>query len=266
MKTTEEIYRLPDCKVCGNTRRVKYTDRVLGERWKTCGCMVYQKRLDLLRSSKIPEGYLGYEFEDYRPEIGEDPKFIESNRKTLEELRLCVDKHDVLVKDKISLYIYGEGLSGKTLLSTVVLKSLILQHGYRGVFVTGDELLLMALDEIKLGGSTHGRERRWNFYELEEADFMLLDGLQNISPVDKTVPELVRVFVSDFVRKRIFSGKPMIVTGNQALHIMGKRYNYAEDLLGVSHRFKLQGKSGHLANEMRGEKLGFKQRNCEKVK
>jgi DNA replication protein DnaC len=257
MKTIKEIYRLPNCKKCENTRSVEYIDALLGSRTKACECVNYRSKLSLLRKSRIPDNYIGFEFSDYVPNTTESESTNQQNEWMIEDLKVCVKKHKLLRDEGYDLLLVGGAASGKTMLGTVVLKTLILKYGYSGIFTTAEELLMMSLDKISFGQKNHVPEI--TFEMLYDVDFLFIDNFQMISRLDN-LPQMVMVVVSDFIKRRKASKKPMILTSQWSIEQLLQQQGFVSEMLYTLQSFRLRGTYSVQQRGMQLSKLGLPER------
>lgn len=249
MKTIKEVYSLPDCKKCANTRTVQYVDKRLGpeNRRTQCSCVLYGKNFGKLKRSRIPDGYLKFEFSDYRPDITDKIDHVKVNKKTHYNIVSLVGKHKILKQEGIDLLFVGGYSSGKTLLASVLLKELIMKYGYTGMFVTADEIVEAAYNKMKYEKIKNGLELE----ELIKPDFILIDGFDKLVLL-QGIPTIVINYINVIVKKRKHMGKGFIMTSRQTLSQLRKNGQYISEMIYTVKDFLLYGKC---TDDIRNDKL-----------
>lgn len=213
MKSIDKIYSLQDCETCKNTRIVPFTDKILGKRTKDCACVCYQSRLNNLRRARIPDNYIIFEYKDYDTEIAETKEERTINKHTKTALGAILRKHKIVHNNGIDILLYGPKASGKTMLGTVYLKTMILKHGYTGLFTTGEELILMAMEKsnFRSGDTFNGL----SIEALLSADFLMIDGFDKL--MNSKIFPMVRVTINTILKQRKYNKKKFILTSEEDL-------------------------------------------------
>jgi len=237
MKTISEVFQLVDCEVCGNTRSVMYVDPILGNRVKSCICIGYRRNLAQLKHSQIPKVYLGQSFSDYKPELGEDKSVWRANKKSCKAICDTVARHSIVVEEGIDTLIYGDKGSGKTMLACIMLKELILQHGYTGIFVTAEELIAIAVESTKYGG-----DKTMQLNDLIDLDFVVVDNFHKaVALDDMRINDTVRILLDNFFSKRKNLGKCFILTSSVSMEHLLKKKRFIIAMAYTIIRHTLQG-------------------------
>lgn len=252
MKTVDEIYNLQDCTRCNNTRRVSYEDPCLGLREKQCQCVDYKKRVATLKRARIPKTYLCYELADYKSEIG-DESCWDPNKENFRRLVKASDNHKIVLHEAIDLLIYGGVSCGKTMLATILLKKLILEHGYTGVFVTADELVTLAMDKTRFGVDSE-----FTLDSLMDVDFVVVDNFHRVVDLDDArVSGTIKIILNDFFQQRKHNGKSFILTSNSSLRSLLHKQRFVDNLAYTVVGFKFQGNCGADVRKRKEESLGL---------
>lgn len=105
--------------------------------------------------------------------------------------------------------------SGKTLLATLVLKSLLAQ-GYDGYSCLFNQLLT-----LHTAGWRDADARRWFEYRVANAGVLHVDDMGKENP---NRSEVVGALVDEILRTRIANARPTIITTNLSLAELGQRY------------------------------------------
>lgn len=217
MKSIKEIYTLNDCPICKNTRLVYYVDKKISDikRTKDCSCVGYKSRLSNLKRARIPDSYIVFEYKDYNPDICTRVTDVEHNKKMHGAIGKLITKHDKIKEMGVDLLLYGPKACGKTLLGAMFLQKMILKFGYTGMFVTAEELILMATEK-----SSWNKEEEFNGITLEDlinVDFLMIDGFDKL--VDTKVFPMVKVIINSVMKQRKHSKKNFIITSSKDLPV-----------------------------------------------
>ena len=249
MKTIEEVYNTEiDCSTCGNTRRIRYVDPILGNREQSCKCVGYKKNIEKLKRSRIPKRYLGYDFSDYIHEVG-DKNAWAANKKAHTAIVDVVSQHSVVVENAIDNLIYGGKSCGKTMMGCIMLKQLILEHGYSGVFITSDELITLAMDHARY-------ERASTLDEILDVDFLLIDNFHKLAVLDTLkINDNARLVLDDFFSKRKNNGKCFILTSIMSVEALLKKKRFIIEMAYTIIRHTLHGCYGMEARRNNISKL-----------
>lgn len=213
MKSIDKIYSLHDCKMCKNTRTVPFIDKVLGKRTKDCECVSYQSRLNNLRRARLPDSYIIFEYKDYDTDIAETVDERTINKQSKTALGQIIKKHKIVNENGIDVLLYGPKACGKTMLGTVYLKTMILKHGYTGLFTTGEELILMAMEK-----SNFKSDDTFNGLTLEallQVDFLMIDGFDKL--LNSKIYPMVKVTINTILKQRKYNKKKFILTSETDL-------------------------------------------------
>jgi len=252
MRSQEELYALPNCLVCHNSRVVPYKDPVLGDRTIECGCCQYRKKINILRKSHIPNAYVQYELGDYQMEAGDDADVWKSNKKSVKKLVGLLKNHKTVVRESVDILLYGGVSVGKTMLGCVMLKEYILQHGYTGKFVTSDELIVLAMNKT-----------RFNFDGLTlddflDVDFLMIDNFHTLVNLDDLkIKGMVKVYLSEFFQKRKHEGKSFILTSKLSLAPLMTRRVFVETMAYTLMDIRIGGRRGETKRMERAKMLGL---------
>lgn len=252
MKKISNLYTLPDCGICHNERVVTYVSERLGERTKSCDCTNYSKRIKTLKKARIPENLIEYEIEDYENVDRSTTKTVKSYAKKItEDLRTVIDeRHKILRSKAYDILFAGEKGYGKSVLAVATLKKMILEHGYTGMFITGEELLLIAIEKNKFnsGDTFNGI----SIDELLSVDFLLIDGYDVL--LQDKVYTMAKIVVDGIIRQRKNDNKCFIITA-------GRDVTAKEELPSELSRrlitFKLKGSVIKKIKDERKKDFGF---------
>lgn len=239
MKTKQQIYTLPDCKICNNTRRMPFDDEVYGRRMKACSCTAYKAKLTLLKRSLIPDNYIGFEFQDFKTTYPELKEEQQANKNTLDNLQALVLKHERLINKNIDILISGPKTSGKTLLATAFLKQLILTSGYSGLYLTSDQLILTAIESTKY--SQQEKEFDFDMRDIENADFLVIDSFEKLT--NNSLPSMARVVITESIHKRKAQKRPIILTSTLDYQTLTKENHFASEMIYTMLDFKIYGRA-----------------------
>lgn len=225
MKLIKKIYKRPDCEKCLNTRVVEFTDNLYGIRTKDCQCVKYDDRVERLKKSRIPENYIEFEYDDYDHDIVKDEKDatnaeLKSNKKDREQNRnmhivlgKMMKEHQKVYDNGVDILLYGPKACGKTMLGVVYLKSMILEYGYSGLFTTGEELILLAMEKsnFKSDDSFNGL----TFESLLNVDFLMIDGFDKL--MNSKIYPMMKVTINTIIKQRKNDNKMFILTSEKDL-------------------------------------------------
>lgn len=225
MKTKEEIFKLRDCCICDNTRKVAFDDDVYKNKYRACSCTKYQKNLNLLKKSRIPDCYISFEFNDYIHTVYDlfdvDNKIInqedtDENEKSYNHLTKLMSDHRDIYNDAIDILLSGGCSTGKTLLATSFLKNLILIGGYSGVFVTSEELITLANEKNNYNGDRE-LSGGYTLENLIDVDFLLIDGFEEFALLELNKNSMTKITINKFLKERKFNKKSFILTSGMVL-------------------------------------------------
>jgi len=252
MKTSDEIYNLQDCSKCMNTRRISYEDPYLGVRDKQCSCVDYKKRVAILKKARIPKTYLGYELCDYKAEIGGEECWG-ANHESFRRLVKASHNHKTILHEAIDILIYGGVSCGKTMLATIILKNMILDYGYTGVFVTADELVTLAMEKTRFGV-----DNDFTLDSLTDVDFVVVDNFHRVVDLDDArVSGTIKIILNDFFQQRKHNGKSFILTSHGSLRSLLQKQRFVDNLAYTVVGFKFQGNCGADVRKRKEESLGL---------
>lgn len=184
------------CKICGGTRRIASisdTNRTI----KPCSCLIAFQEAFKLASANIPESLMHLTAEDM------DSEFKVQNAAYLERVLLYIANLPSAVKDGFGLYLYGDNGSGKSFISTLIVKQ-ALKKGYSAYFILLKDLIDVGFDslmnpDIKQDLSTL----------ITQIDFLVIDELDS---VQSDIHPSVQSLLTSLLKKRSYSNKPLIVT------------------------------------------------------
>jgi len=230
------LEQMTDCKICGNTRRVPYIDPVFGEREQQCKCMAYKKNIARLKRSRIPKSYIGFEFSDYKCNTKEKDNW-NKNKATVDRLIKTIGKHEIVVDDNYDIFIYGGAVCGKTMLASITLKQLILEHGYSGAYITAEELVILAIEKNRFGV-----EKDLKLDDLLEHDFLVIDGVDELTDLDNgRISGNVCFIIEAFFAQRKNTGKSFILTSKLSFKGLLARKRFIPRLACTTIRYRLYG-------------------------
>lgn len=251
MKYTEQI--LPgSCKLCGDTRVVEYVDPIIGKRFKSCCCTSYQKSMARVKNSNIPKRFINRGFENYDVSVGGESN-SEKNKSTIDKLILTVKKHETVVRNGYDIIISGGVSSGKTMVGCILLKELMLQHGYSGHFLTGEELITLAIAKNKFDNGASSK-----LDDISEMDFVLIDDFDLLVNLDDArISNNIFCILQNFFSHRKNTNKSFILTSALTFKELLSRDRFISKLSYTAMRFRLYG--NYMKNK-RGEitkNIGF---------
>lgn len=253
MKKIKDIYKMPNCKICNNTRVVDYISARLGKRTKSCICTKYKKNLKMLKCSRIPDCFIEYEIDDYANLDRSNYKDVIKNyvNKTVENVRsLLNDKCQIVREKSYDIMFAGHSGTGKTVLAVATLKKMILDHGYSGMFVTGEELVLMAIGQSKFnaGEIVNGI----SIDKLLEVDFLLIDGYEAL--LQEKLFSTVKIIIDGIIKQRKNDKKCFIITVNRDV---SKSDELSSELTYRLIPFILKGSVVKIVTSSRKKDIGF---------
>lgn len=125
------------------------------------------------------------------------------------------DNAETYTNAGIGLVLHGKGGTGKTLLSTLILKRL-LGEGHDGYFTTWNELI-----ESFTAGWTDKADKVWFHRRVKNAGVLVIDdlGREYKGKVNLTSPTLDEV-----LRHRVAASRPTILTTNKDAHQVSQGY------------------------------------------
>ncbi len=222
MKDKKAIYKLPRCNICNDTRVMTKTDSHFGEITVACKCVDYGSKLDRLRKARIPDNNIGWELSDYTPElysvVNKAPLTSEEvgkNKVAVTNIQEILKSHRIVSDNGIDIFLGGGVACGKSLLATVMLKTLILKYGYSGLFVTADQIVLMAQDKISFNKTDY---KGPTYDEMMEVDFLLIDGFHNL--IGLNVSTLTKITIRSLLKERKSMKKSFIMTSRSSFKEM----------------------------------------------
>ncbi len=130
-----------------------------------CGCVNVHKAVSYLNSAEIPEKYIKAQFYSFKTSHldAKQGKVLEEN---IEKIKAFCDRKNT----KYFVTLFGPVGSGKTLLATAALKSLICQYQYSGKFIDFQYLLSLIRHQYE---NKQASEHLLNTYR--SADVLIID-------------------------------------------------------------------------------------------
>lgn len=228
--------RTPDhCLTCGGKKSFRWKDPNTGEviDWE-CNCIEqYQLRLFLLNAG-IEKQY-------------QDLSLMDAHALEPDALALLADYFeyaDAYVNQGLGLLLYGESGTGKTLISTLLLKHL-LKKGYDGYFTPFSKMINSSVD-----GWYDQQERQWYIKRVVNAGVLVID---DIGHEPKARRETVLPIFNETLRARIAGARPTFITTNLSLsdlesyyrlgHLEKETYDFLSILRGCSIFLGFKGES-----------------------
>lgn len=240
------------CSVCKNTRVVEYVDPILGKRFRTCVCTASQKNLLKLRTSNIPKRFMQRTFKNYNVDCGSE-KETDRNKNTIDNLKLLVEKHDTVTKMGYDVVLSGGVSCGKTMVGCILLKELIMRHGYSGYFLTAEELITMAIGKNRID-----QELASKFDEISAVDFVMIDDFDLLVNLDdKRISGNVFYILENFFSSRKNTNKSFILTSKLTLKTLIERDRFISKLSYTAMKFRLYGNYTRIKRSEITKNIGF---------
>ena len=126
---------------------------------------------------------------------------------------------DSLFNAGIGLYLWGTIGTGKTLLGSLILKSMM-AAGYDGFFTTFVDLI----NQQSLGFSSR-EDREWLISGVVNAEVLLIDDPGREQSSGEKQADYMSSVLDEVIRKRVSMQLPTIITSNDSLDSFQQRYN-----------------------------------------
>lgn len=194
------LFDRENCLDCDGTGLVEVKGSPLpamvGVRNKPCkSCTEHRNRIRMFRKSRAPR----HHWEIPLRAVGEITFFpgkVDFKRIT----NMNATKALAEPKD-ITLVI--NNAQKRIILTTILIRSLIMHHGYRTMFVTAEEIIIAALEQSKYGTTSVDVV---DIEKLEHADFLVIEGAHEFCSTAGTTTQ-TRAVVNNLFQRRCFAGK-----------------------------------------------------------
>jgi DNA replication protein DnaC len=196
---------LLDCRTCSGTGRFRWYDNGEPTDWE-CNC---------IEQFFLNRYFLHSGIEDYYQRLRwKDATGVPE--KAVKAIFDYVDKSRDYVRAGIGLQLTGKRGTGKSMVSTLVLKMLLFR-GQRGFFTTFNEML----DHYSDGWRSKD-DKSWYQQRIRNARVLVIDDIGRESGARGSVAESA---LDDVLRHRVACARPTIVTSNLDDQTLGERYS-----------------------------------------
>lgn len=184
-----------NCEICKGDRTVIRN----GQLFK-CECLNRYNKEYIYYEAGIPKEFHTLSKDDI------DSKWFEHNRDSMDRVAMYSKKIEDAIDRNFSLYLSGSPGSGKSFIAFLLLKQVI-EKGKLGHFILLRELVRAALDSFRDSSLAEDVQNL-----VMETDILVLDNVDEVTAAkDK---EIVNTVIIALFRRRIYSGKPIIITSN----------------------------------------------------
>lgn len=139
-------------------------------------------------------------------------KVFDADKESINAIKGWVDSVEKQVDDGFGLYIVGSTGSGKTHLAQAVLKRVVFEHKLCGIFITADNYLQLAYNEIKFDGDVP------DGYEDPTAKMTSIKTIYDIVVLDslgfERTTDFAQKTISSLIETRYHQQLPMIITSS----------------------------------------------------
>jgi DNA replication protein DnaC len=151
---------------------------------------------------------------------------VATEQGAIDKARGYLERADAYVRAGCGLILYGEMGTGKTLLSTLILKHL-LGMGYDGYFTTFSEMI-----DTYTGGWHDAEEKAWFHRRIKNAEVLVLDdvGREYQGRKSSGLPEST---FDEVLRHRVAAATPTIITTN--LDLKSLQEGYGGNVMSLLH-------------------------------
>jgi len=197
-------------KHCGNCAICKGARTVITKTGREkCECLKAYNREYALYAANIPK--------EFHTLTGKDlnPAWVETNKSTFRRMKQYSGRIPKAVDEGFGLYLGGTSGAGKTFMAALLLKQAI-RTGYTGYFILLRDLVSAAMNALR------DPEVQLDVDDLVTGvDFLVLDDVDKVTAAKEQ--ELVNTVITALLKKRKYSGKPLIVTANCRADELHKR-------------------------------------------
>ena len=189
------------CTLCKERRTIELSDG----KWEKCKCLQNYNKEYALYAANIPKEFHSLTRDDFTSDwIAQNEEAFSRSIKYVQQLQKALDKG-------FGLYLGGTSGSGKSFIATLILKK-AMEQGFSAYFILFRDFVQFAMNALRDPEVQEDID-----HLVTHADFLVLDSIGDVTALGRDGQELINTVVMALLKKRKYSGKPLIVTSHSRL-------------------------------------------------